>query len=82
MKKILSVLLFTLLCVNVVSAQETQKSEEIQQNIQNKDVYFGVNYQKTPDIKNGQQMIYNHRTFFTINIIHNGKIQQLSTAKK
>lgn len=75
MKKLLSVLLFTLLCVNVSYAKEAKN--EIQQNIQNKDVYFGVNYQKTPDIKNGQQMIYNHRTFFTINIIHNGKIQQL-----
>lgn len=75
MKKLLSVLLFTLLCVNASYAKETKN--EIQQNIQNKDVYFGINYQKTPDIKNGQQMIYNHRTFFTINIIHNGKIQQL-----
>ena len=75
MKKLLSVLLFIVLCVNVSYAKETKN--EIQQNIQNKDVYFGINYQKTPDIKNGQQMIYNHRTFFTINIIHNGKIQQL-----
>lgn len=75
MKKILLTVLL-LIGIPVLATEVTE------QTVQNESTYLGVNFQKAPTEPNGKQLITNHKSFLIINIVVNGKIKDVDTARK
>lgn len=69
MKKILTVFLMFFYCTSFSFAQECTN----EQKIENEKNYAGFNLEKSPKQDCGRQSINNKSSWFTVNIIINGK---------